>query len=228
MISDKNMKRGIGNFFNVLVLIGSLLITAMISVEILYPEMAQKLLFFNTIQLVVCLIFIADFFVRLAAAGNKWRYVIRNIFFLLISIPFLNICDYYDVPLSANVHHLLRIVLLLRGGYGLMLVVRYVTNNAISNLLYSYLITMLAITYFSSLFFFDVEKDINSGLHTFGDALYWAIMQVAAEGSDINPVTNLGRVLNVVLSVLGVCLIPIGAAYITNIYNKKSQQKKNS
>ncbi|MEG2121625.1 MAG: ion channel [Rikenellaceae bacterium] len=220
------MKHRVGDFFNILVLIGSLVITAMISVEILYPDLAVKLLYFNTLQLVICLIFIADFFVRLTSADKKMRYIFRNVFFLIISIPFLNIFQYYGVDITTNTHHLLRIVLLLRGGYGLMLVVRYLTRKAISNLLYSYLITMLAITYFSSLFFFDVEKDINSGLHTFGDALYWAIMQVAAEGSDINPVTNLGRVLNVLLSILGVCLIPVGAAYIMSIYNKKSKVQK--
>ncbi|MEG2282943.1 MAG: two pore domain potassium channel family protein, partial [Rikenellaceae bacterium] len=131
------MKHRVGDFFNILVLIGSLVITAMISVEILYPDLAVKLLYFNTLQLVICLIFIADFFVRLTSADKKMRYIFRNVFFLIISIPFLNIFQYYGVDITTNTHHLLRIVLLLRGGYGLMLVVRYLTRNAISNLLYS-------------------------------------------------------------------------------------------
>lgn len=219
------MKQRLTNIFNIMVLIGSLMIAAMISTEILYPELASKLLYFNTIQLVICLIFIADFFVRFAAADNKWKYLRTHVYFLVISIPYLNILDYYGVPLSSTMHHLLRIILLLRGGYGLMIFVRYLTKNAISNLMYSYLITMLAITYFSSLFFYDVEKGVNSGLHTFADALYWGVMQVTAAGSDIAPVTDLGRVLNVILSILGICLIPIGAAYITNIYNEKKKKE---
>lgn len=222
------MKDTIGKIFNILVLIGSLVITAIISLEILYPDASHYIRYFNTLQLLICLIFIADFFVRLGEANNKWKYVGRNIFFLIISIPFLNICEYYGIWLNSGVHHLLRIVLLLRGGYGLMIVVRYLTHNAISNLMYSYLITMLAITYFSSLFFYDVEKNINSGLHTFWDALYWGIMQVTAQGSSITPVSDPGRILNVLLSILGICLIPIGAAYITDIYKKKRESHKNS
>ena len=117
-------------------------------------------------------------------------------------------------------YYFLHVILLLRGGYGLVVVVSWITSSRLTNLFVSYLIILIAITYFSSLLFYAIESKVNSAVSNYWDALWWASMDVTTVGSEVNPVTSTGRILSVMLAVLGMCMFPILTAFITNKYQE--------
>ena len=46
------------------------------------------------LQGIVCVVFLADFFARMWMADHSWRFFFRNLYFFLLSVPYLNIVDW--------------------------------------------------------------------------------------------------------------------------------------
>ena len=67
----------------------------------------------------------------------------------------------------------------------------------------------------------DVYKRQN-----YGDALWWAFMDVTTVGSNISAITVTGRVLSVVLAALGMMMFPIFTVYVTSLVQKSNEEKK--
>ena len=96
--------------------------------------------------------------------------------------------------------------------------IKWFTKSTMTNLLFSYTIILLATAYFGSLAFYAIEKDLHPGVKNFGDSIWWACMDVTTVGCAIEPTTTEGRILAVILAVLGMSMFPILTAYITNIF----------
>ena len=62
---------------------------------------------------------------------------------------------------------------------------------------------------------------VNAKLTSFGDALWWAWMNVTTVGAEIFPITTVGKVVCVILPVVGMMFFPIFTVYISEYYNKK-------
>ena len=60
----------------------------------------------------------------------------------------------------------------------------------------------------------------------YGDALWWAFMDVTTVGSNIIAVTVTGRVLSVLLAALGMMMFPIFTVYVTSLVQKRNQEKQ--
>ena len=58
----------------------------------------------------------------------------------------------------------------------------------------------------------------------FGDAIWWASMNLTTVGANIFAVTAIGKILTVLLPTLGMMMFPIFTVYVTQIYtrNRKS------
>lgn len=176
-------------------------------------------------QFWVCLVFIADFFVGLAYSDNKKRYFWRNLIFLLISIPYLNIIDYIGVDLSAEANYFIRFIPLARGALAFAIVVSYVSSNAVTSLFSSYITILLFMVYFASLIFYQMENPVNPQVNTYWEALWWSAMNMSTVGCYINPVTATGKVIAVILPVTGMIMFPLFTVYLTNYVT--STMKKN-
>ena len=85
---------------------------------------------------------------------------------------------------------------------------------------------LLATVYFASLAFFVLEHKVNPLVTDYGDALWWAFMDVTTVGSNIVAMTTTGRVLSVLLAALGMMMFPIFTVYITNLIQQSNQKKK--
>lgn len=179
---------------------------------------------FMRIQFWVCILFLIDFFLEWALAEKKWHYLITHFVFFLVAIPYWTIFDYFDMTFSPKVEYLLRYIPLVRGGYALAIVVSWLTANRATGLFLSYVLSLLATLYFSSVIFFVFEVNVNPLVNNYDDALWWAAMDMTTVGSNIIAVTPIGRVLSVVMAALGMMLFPIFTVYITNViqnYNKR-------
>lgn len=185
---------------------------------------------YMTFQFWVCVIFMLDFVIELIFSTDRWRYLRTHIFFLLISIPYLNIFQMTGVltELSAQDLYFLRFIPLVRGAYSLAMVVGALSSNRALNIIASYAAILVSIIYFLSLIFYEQEKPINSDVTEYWNALWWALMNVTTIGCDINPMSVAGQICAVVLAASGMMMLPLFTVYVTSLvksHNERNRQR---
>ena len=217
-------KRGIYGILHVIILLLSLFLVISISVDTFkgIPFYTQSL--YMKVQLWICILFLFDFILELFLSKDKLRYFGTHFLFLLVAIPYQNIIAYMGWTFSPEITYMLRFIPLVRGGYAMAIVVGWLTYNKASSLFISYLTMLLATVYFASLAFFVMEHKVNPLVVGYGDALWWAFMDVTV-GSNIIAVTATGRVLSVLLAALGMMMFPIFTVYVTSLIQKKNKEK---
>ena len=219
-------KRGIYGVLHVIILLLSLFLVISISVDTFkgIPFYTQSL--YMKVQLWICILFLFDFLLELFLSKDKLRYFSTHFIFLLVAIPYQNIIAYFGWTFSPEITYMLRFVPLVRGGYAMAIVVGWLTYNKASSLFVSYLTMLLATVYFASLAFFVLEHKVNPLVVGYGDALWWAFMDVTTVGSNIIEVTVTGRVLSVLLEALGMMMFPIFTVYMTSLIQKKNKERE--
>lgn len=219
-------KKGIYGILHIFILLLCLFLIVSISIDTFrnIPFLTQK--HYLKIQWYICLFFLFDFVLEFILSKEKLHYLKTHFIFLLVSIPYVNIIDYYQLDFSPQVSYFLRFIPLVRGGYALAIVVGWLTNNRASGLFISYLTMLMATVYFSSLIFFVLEQKINPMVHQYSDALWWAFMDVTTVGSNIYAMTPTGKILSVVLAALGMMMFPIFTVYVTSLVQKANERKQ--
>lgn len=175
---------------------------------------------YMTFQLCVCIFFMIDYFLSVWLSENPKRYAWRNIGFLLISIPYLNIIDLLGLNPGPDVMYYIRFIPLLRGAWAMAIVVSYVSTNRIVGIFASYLSIMLLVLYFASILFFASEQPINPGVPTYWSSLWWCALEMTTIGAPVNPFTPTGKVLAALLAGMGMIMFPLFTVYLTQIIRK--------
>lgn len=170
------------------------------------------------IQFWVCLLFLLDTLVEFCFAPRKWHYVVRNIFFILISIPWLSIVWWTHLRVTPQMGYILQFIPMIRAGYVLALISGTLSSNKGLSMSGVYMIWVLASVYFGSLVFFVEEHAVNAMVHTWWDALWWAALNITTVGCEITPVTSTGQALAIILSSEGLILFPVFTVYVTNAF----------
>lgn len=143
-------------------LLAGIVLLAAVSWEVLAGDNLRFSQTYLTIQLIVCLVFLADFFVRWAAAGDRGRYLRRNLLYLLISIPWLNISAWCGADMTHDWGLVVGMMPLVRAFLAMAIVVEWlVGDNRIHRLFAAYLFTVVVFTYLSALVFYDYEVAVN-------------------------------------------------------------------
>lgn len=173
-------------------------------------------------QFWVCIVFIADYFIEMMFADNKLRYAWRRLPFLLISIPYLNILPLLHVPMAVEHFYLLQFIPLMRAALAISIVFGYFFKNAITSFFMSYIAILLMIVYFGSLIFFEYEFSVNPQVNGYWISLWWAAMNTTTVGCDISPMTVEGRVVAVILPIVGMIIFPLFTVYITDFVKRHS------
>ena len=171
------------------------------------------------------MIFIVDFTSALTRKEASGRYYLLNMLLLLISIPYLNILSWINIPLDRGVAVAVGALPLLRSFVAMGVVVQWFISGKVNQIFAAYLFTVVCFTYLAALIFFDYEVGVNDKLHGFGNALWWAWMGVTTVGAAIFPVTAIGKVLAVLLPALGMMFFPIFTIYVTNIYSAHDRKR---
>lgn len=178
---------------------------------------------YMTFQFWVCVVFMADFFIELVLSDDKKAYLKRRWFFLLISIPYLNIINQYHINLSHEVIFYLRFVPLLRGAYSMSMVVGYISKNRAVSLLSQYLAILLSLLYIMALIFYYEEYRVNPNVRSFWDALYWSALYVTTVGATFSAVTPMGKIISVILPIAGMLILPLFTVYFTDMVRKRNK-----
>ena len=103
------------------------------------------------------------------------------------------------------------------------IVIGYLSSNAVTSLFMSYLVILLMITYFCSLIFFDMEQPYNPQVKTYWSALWWSFMNMSTVGCDISPVTVPGKIVAVILPIMGMVIFPLFTVYLTDYVQRKAK-----
>lgn len=204
--------------FGVVKLLAGLILFVAVSWEVIQGDHAAFSSSFLFVQFVVCMIFLCDFFLRLTVADRGTHFVWRNLPFLLLSIPYLTLIHWSGVELPRGLGMFFGLIPLLRAFLALMIVVGWLVSRNVQRLLAAYIITVVVFTYISALIFYDYEALVNPDLHGFGNALWWAWMNVTTVGASIFPVTAVGKIFSVLLPVMGMMFFPIFTTYILHEY----------
>ncbi|MBQ6882608.1 MAG: two pore domain potassium channel family protein [Alistipes sp.] len=173
------------------------------------------------LQLVVCLLFLADFGVSWAFAARRKHYFFRHLIYLLLSIPWLNLIAWSGVHLTRPWQVLTGMIpvwLLVLATY---LLIEWFNELRIARLFYTYLAATLLCTYLGALIFYEVEGGLNGSIGGFGDALWWAGQNLTTLGATIQPTTPVGKMLTVLLPLLGMLFLPIFTTYIMNMHSRR-------
>ncbi len=211
-----NSEAIISRFGRALVLILSLALIVFISYDTFKGINFLENHLYMEFQFWVCIVFLLDFFIQLIMAKSRKSYLLHRWFFLFISIPYLNIINLFHIQFSPEALYYIRFIPLIRGAYTFTLVAGYFSTNRAFSLLTQYALLLLSVIYFTSLIFFYEEKNVNSNVTSYWDALYWACMDCSTVGSYINAVTVVGKILSVILPVLGMMVLPLFTVFVTS------------
>ncbi len=217
-------ERGLLIVLHVIILILSVLLITMISIDTFRNISFYEEYNFQKWQFWICMIFLFDFFVEFFISHHKWKYLLTHFVFFIVSIPYQAIIFYFGWDVSNEISYLVRYMPLIRGGYAMAIVIGWFTSNKATGLFFSYIITLFSTVYFASLTFYLFEYKVNPLVEQYTDALWWAAMDVTTVGSNIVAVTGVGRVLSVLLAALGMMMFPIFTVYVTNIITERNKE----
>lgn len=209
---------------NILTLIASILLLASLSAEIIYTrELARFSSAYSWAMFGVCLIFIIDFFALMTHSPHPWHFLGRNFIVLLLSIPYHTIIELMGYDTNHSEQMIMSGIVMLRAVMALYITLRWLIARRTTRLLWAYIATVAVCTYFAALFFYEYEAPVNSALHGFGDALWWACMNMTTVGAEIYPVTAMGKIICVVLPIIGMAMFPVFTVYVTSLYTPNNR-----
>ncbi len=218
-IRHRNPATDISWIARIFVLVLSVLLIVFISYDTLKGiDFLENATYMN-FQFWVCVVFLANFFIELYFSKSKRTYMKRHWIFLVVSIPYLNIINLFDIQIEHQALYFIRFVPLVRGAYAMAYVVAFFSTNRALSLLSQYIVVMVSAVYFISLIFYQQESGINPQVTNFWDAIYWACLEATTVGSDIAPATLAGRVCAIASSVIGVMMFPVFTVFITTYLN---------
>lgn len=217
---ESKTERFVMTFMNIVVLILSAALISWISYDTFERIDFLQNHAYMTFQYWVCMIFILDFFIGLYYAPKKWSYFKHRFWFLILSIPVLNIVNMLNITLSPDMLYFARFIPLARGALALAIVISYVSTNAVTSLFASYITIMLFIAYFCSLIFYQREAGVNPDVNTYWTALWWTMMNLSTVGCSISPVTIAGKIVAVILPISGMIIFPLFTVYLTDYVSR--------
>jgi voltage-gated potassium channel len=206
---------------NILTLIASILLLASLSVEILYSEQLARFTdIYSWAMFSVCIIFLIDFFALMLHSPHPWRFLLRNFIVLALSIPYHTLANAMGIEPNHTATIAMSSIVMLRSVMALYITMRWLISSRATRLLGAYIATVVVASYFGALLFYEYEAPVNNAVKGFGDAMWWAWMNLTTVGAEIFPVTAIGKVICVLLPVLGTAMFPVLTVYITSLYNR--------
>lgn len=216
----------IPKLLNYLVLILSLGLLAFISWDIYKGQSFLENTIYMEYQFWVCIIFIAEYLYRFIISKRKILFFFLAMPFLLICIPYMNLLNMAGMQVDEQIFSYLRFIPIIRGIFALVMVTAYFSRSLATNVFASYVAVLLPIIYMSSLLFYLAERNVNTAVKNIWYAFWWAGMNVTTIGCDINPMTATGMILALLLSLLGIIMLPLFTVYAGAVITDHNRRLK--
>jgi voltage-gated potassium channel len=163
----------------------------------------------DMVDYLVWAVFVVEYLIRLYLAPSRWRFIRGHLIDLLvIAVPVFR-------PLRV-----LRLLRFARTGLTLAEVLRRARSLLTHRGLHFVLLSVLAIILVGAALEFGFEDHARgANIHSYADALWWAIVTVTTVGyGDTYPVTVAGRGVAVVLMLTGIGLVGVLSATIASYF----------
>lgn len=204
-----------------------IVLLALLSVGLLIFELSSDLLpeqikLIQNIDLLICIVFLTDFFVGLRIAKSKKGYFRSHWLDLLAS-----------VPISGGVFNSLRVLRLVRLVRVLRVIARIRRIGNLADTLvdsssqYIYAVTVTtAVILSGAVAFFSMEEGVNQNVDSFFDAIWWAVTTTTTVGyGDVYPVTVEGRIIGMFMMFFGIGLVGTIAGLSGGYFLKRRQTR---
>lgn len=198
------------------VIVLSVVLVAMITVDTLHDISFIADRTYLNVQFYICMVFLADVIVEWILSADKRKYIAGHIFFLLISIPYLNIIDHFHINLPLEFQYVIRFIPMIRAAYVIGLLSGLTNANWVQSIFATYISILLIVIYSGSLMFYVQEHFVNPDVSSYWMSLWWTVMNITTVGCYIEPITPTGKVLSVILSGGGLILFPVFTVYIAD------------
>ena len=160
------------------------------------------------------LIFITDFSYRIYVAPDRKHYFFKDFGWadLLASLPFAQLK-------ILRIFRLLRVYRISKK-YGAKRLIREFLNNRGGSALLTIFLLIIVLLEFAGIAILGVEKNApNGNIKTPSDAIWWIIVTVTTVGyGDRFPVTNLGRIIGVLVMAVGIGLVGTLTGFLANVF----------
>jgi voltage-gated potassium channel len=191
---------------NLIIMMLSIFSIALLSLTFFLPSTSETYRLLTFFDFILCLIFIYDFLVQLFTAPNKWKY--------MYTIGWLDLLSSIPVVSELRYIRIFRIFRIFRIIKSIKLLVDFIRENRASTLYGFVVFSAFIILVLSTTLILYLEHDVGN-IKTAEDALWWSFITITTVGyGDLYPVTNLGRMVTVVLIVAGVATFGAAISYI--------------
>ena len=192
------------------------------------------------------LCFIIDYLLRWITADVRYKHN-RALAFLIYPFTPMAIIDLlsilptfnmlsptFKVARVSRLLRLLRVIKIIRYYEPLEIILAVIRRQ--SRILWTVFSLAIFYIFITALIMFNAEEDINpeTGEYlftTFFDAFYWAACTLTTVGyGDLYPISNIGRVISIISSMVGIAIIALPSGIVTAGYidELKSRKDKNS
>lgn len=216
-------RNGTGNKFSgfqLVLLVLSVYVLGAVFAETVFAIPVEIARVMKTLDTVICLVFLSDFFLRLFQAENKLVFLKWGWIDLISSIP------YVDSLRVGRLFSILRLIRVLRALRSAKLIVEMLLKNRAQGTLTSVVLLTLVLVLFSSTVIINCERHANeANIKTGGDAIWWAITTITTVGyGDRYPITTEGRIMGVILMIAGIALVTTFTGFIATYFMQAEHQ----
>ena len=208
-----------GNSYNIFILVLTVYSLALM-VLLLLPLDPETRNLVNLYDNAICVIFLIDFTMNLAASRPKRAYFItrRGWLDLLGSIPSFGFLTFTALFRLARLSRLNRIVKMLRGQAGKDLIVDVLKNRSQYATFITILLAGMVLSVASLLILQEESRSPDANITTGGNAIWWGIVTITTVGyGDFYPVTTLGRITAIFVMFAGIGIIGALASILASL-----------
>lgn len=195
----------------------SLLLVISISIDTFQGIPFYEDVHYLDLQFWICILLIILFGLEVYNADHSWQYFGSHFFFLLLIIPYLTLFDWFGWSLSSEMEFLFRFIPLVRGYIAFTIIAYWLLRDLTAGLLITYIVILSSFIYYCSLIFYVLEINVNPMVHDFWDCLWYSCMTATTAGCNISAITNVGKIISVLLALAGMMLLPVFTVYLTDI-----------
>ncbi len=201
------------NPLEIITLILSIYVLIALLIRSLFPLPPDAVVLLDWIDLLVCIVFLTDFFVRFAQAPSKLAFLKWGWIDFVSSIPALNI---FRVGRVVRIIRVFRVLRAFRSAKNLLV---YLLRERKTTSLAAVTTISLVVVIFAAIAVLQFETSPDSNIKTAGDAFWWAIVTVTTVGyGDKFPVTPEGRIVACILMAVGVGLFGTFTGFIASLF----------
>ena len=206
-------------------------VTLILSVYVLLALLAESLLqlppgtdaLLSRIDFFVCLIFLADFFTRLAHAPSKLAFLKWGWIDFVSSIPT------FDLFRIGRVVRIVRVFRILRAFRSTKNLLSYLVHDRKMTSVAALAASSFVLVVFSAIAMLQLESESDANIKTAGDAFWWAFVTVTTVGyGDKYPLSVEGRVLACILMTAGVGLFGTFTGFVASLFVEPDCEKEES